>query len=119
MNHSLQFTFIITSITFFIFIIRMIKINTLDLRYSFIWISTSLVFILLSTFPKILNTISEILNIYNPVNALFLVINFFVLINLFTLTIALSKNINRVKTIIQELGITNLELKKFKEKLRK
>lgn len=118
MNHSLQLIFIISSTLFFVFILKMIKINTLDLRHSFIWISTSLIFILLSTFPEILNVISEILHIYDPVNTLFLVINFFVLVNLFILTVALSKNINKVKTLIQELGITNLELKKFKKKMR-
>lgn len=115
MDKFLQFTFIITSFLFFMFIIRMIKNSTLNLQYSLVWIALSSSFILLSIFPGILNWLSHLLHIKEPVNSLFLIINFFVLLNLFTLTISLSKYIIKLKNLTQELGMTNLKLRELKE----
>jgi len=117
MDKFLQLVFIITSLLFFAFIIKMIK-NALNLKYSLVWIASSACFIILSIFPQVLNWLSQILHIKEPVNSLFLIINFFVLLNLFTLTLAFSKSIVRIKTLTQELGITNLKLKELEEKIK-
>jgi hypothetical protein len=118
MDKFLQLVFIIASLLFFAFIIKMIRKNALNLKYSLVWIASSACFIILSIFPQVLNWLSQILHIKEPVNSLFLIINFFVLLNLFTLTIAFSKSIVRIKTLTQELGISNLKLKELEEKIK-
>jgi hypothetical protein len=116
MNFVLQIILIIASSGLFIYIFNMVRIKRLELRYALTWILTSFSFIILSVFPKVLKFVSGVLHIKEPVNTLFLSIIFFLIIIIFTLTLALSRNANRVKTLIQEVGIIKLELEKLKSK---
>lgn len=115
MNFILQIILIIASTGLFIYIFNMVRIKRLELRYALTWILTSFSFIILSVFPKVLKFVSGVLHIKEPVNTLFLSIIFFLIIIIFTLTLALSRNANRVKTLIQEIGIIKLELEKLKK----
>ena len=81
-------------------------------------IVTSASFVLFVRFPNILTWLSNLLHIKEPVNSLFLIITFFLLLNLFTLTIALSGCIVRITSLSQELGITNMKLTEMEEKVR-
>lgn len=118
MNRILQLFLVLGSIWFFLFIIGMIRKKKLELKYALTWIVTSLLFIILSFFPRILYFISALLQIKEPVNALFLLIIFFLLIIIFTLTIALSKSSNRIATLTQEMGLLKLDHDKLKNKIR-
>ena len=88
----------------------------MELRYALTWILTSFSFIILSVFPGVLRFVSDLLHIKEPVNTLFLSILFFLLVIVFTLTVALSRNANRVKTLVQELGILKMELEKMQQR---
>lgn len=114
MNIVLQIILIIASVALFIYIFNMVRVKRLELRYALTWILTSFSFIILSVFPRVLKFISSVLHIKEPVNTVFLLIIFFLIIIIFTLTLALSRNANRVKTLIQEVGIIKLELEKMK-----
>jgi len=115
MNSVLQIILIIASSALFIYIFNMVRVKRLELRYALTWILTSFSFIILSVFPKVLKFVSNVLHIKEPVNTLFLSIIFFLIVIIFTLTLALSRNANRVKTLIQEVGIIKLELEKLKK----
>lgn len=116
MNIILQRILIVASCALFGYIFNMVRVKRLELRYALTWILTSFSFIILSVFPEVLRFVSSVLHIKEPVNTLFLSIIFFLLVIIFTLTLALSRNANRVKTLIQEVGIIKLELEKLKEK---
>lgn len=115
MNTVLQNILVIASILFFSFILSMVRDKKLELKYALTWILTSFSFIILSIFPEIVRFIAYILHIKEPVNALFLSIIFFLLVIVFTLTISLSRNANRVKTLTQEIGILKLEIEDLKK----
>ena len=108
-NQILQLVLVITTVLFFIYILLMIKNKKLELKYSLVWLCSSFLLIIFSIFPSIIKAISTILHIETPVNALFLMIIFFLIIISFTLTIALSRNSNRVKVLTQELAILKNE----------
>jgi len=110
MNNILQVILICCSIVFFLFIFHMVKIRKLELKYALTWILSSIIFVIIAIFPKIVSFIAEILFIKEPVNALFLIIMFFVIFIIFTLTIALSSVVNKCKTLTQELGILKMQL---------
>jgi hypothetical protein len=112
MNSILQAILIVASIGFFIFILRMLKAKKLEFKYSIVWIIASFSFIVLSIFPKIVRYVANVLHIIEPVNAVYLIIIFFLLVIVFTLTVALSRNSNRVKALTQEIGILKLEIRK-------
>ena len=105
----------LVSIAGLLIMLSMVKNKKLELRYTLTWILTSFCFIILSLFPDILRAISDLLHIIEPVNTLFLLIIFFLLVISFTITLVVSKNANRVKTLTQELALIKSELEKLKK----
>lgn len=110
MNFQLQMTLLLCATGFFIFVINMVRNYKLDLRYSLTWIVSAILFILLAIFPGMIKGIARMLGIKEPVNALFLVVIFFLLLITLTLTIALSKKSNSIKNLVQEVGILKLKV---------
>ncbi|SUY46176.1 Uncharacterized conserved protein [Clostridium putrefaciens] len=119
MNYQLQIILTLVSIGFFIFIYKMITNYKMDLRHSLVWVLSSLIFILMSIFPGILTSISRLIHIEEPVNTIFLLVIFFLLLVTFTLTLTISKRSNSIKDLVQEVAILKLKvegLSKEKEK---
>jgi hypothetical protein len=114
---KLQLFLIVFSAIGLIMLINMIKKYNLELKYALLWIVLSIVTILLSIIPKISTFVSEWLGIETPVNTVFLIGIFIILMILFSLTVALSSSHNKIKGISQELGIYKSELKELKKRL--
>lgn len=117
MNFKLQIILIFASTFFLCFIIIMLRNKKIELKYTLTWLLAGFTFTILALFPDVLKLISRLLNIIEPVNTLFLSIIFFMILIVFTLTIALSRNANRVKSLTQEIGILKMELEKVKRNL--
>lgn len=115
MNSRLQTIMVIASLLFLFYIIIMLRNKKIELKYTLAWFLASICLLITALFPRLLRFISDLLNIVEPVNTLFLSIIFFMLLILFTLTIALSRNANRVKTLTQEMGIMKMEIGMLKE----
>jgi hypothetical protein len=115
MNARLQIILIFGSLLFLCYIIVMLRNKKIDLKYSLVWLLAGIGLLVIAVFPELLKMLSGLLNIIEPVNTLFLSIIFFILLILFTLTIALSRNANRVKTLTQEIGILKMELEQLKK----
>ncbi|WP_040213617.1 DUF2304 domain-containing protein [Clostridium polynesiense] len=105
MDRVLQLMLIAAAILFAIYIIAMVNRRKLQLKYTLTWLLVSVIFILISIFPKLVFTFSRILHIVEPVNALYFIIISFLLIIVFTLTRAVSNYSTKVKDLTQELGI--------------
>ena len=116
MNSRLQIIMIIASLLFLCYISLMLHNKKIELKYTLAWLLAGICLLATAIFPGLLRLISNLLNIVEPVNTLFLSIIFFMLLIIFTLTIALSRNANRVKTLTQEIGIIKMEIKKLTEK---
>ena len=87
--------------------------NRIEIRVGLLFVGICL--LTAAIFPGLVRLISRLLNIVEPVNTLFLLVIFFILLILFTLTIALSRNALRVKTLTQEIGILKMQLDKIKD----
>ena len=105
MDRVLQFIILSVCILFTIYIIKMINKEKLELKYALTWLFSSLGLIIIAVFPQILDWVSVILHILSPVNALFLIVIFFLLVLIFTLTVAISKSKKQIIAISQEVGI--------------
>ncbi|MCX0356050.1 DUF2304 domain-containing protein [Clostridium perfringens] len=105
MDRVLQCIILSVCVLFTIYIINMINKENLELKYALTWLFSSFGLIIIAIFPQILEWISIILHILSPVNALFLIMIFFLLVIIFTLTIALSKCKKQIISISQEVGI--------------
>lgn len=115
MNSRLQIIMIFASVLFLSYIILMLRNKKIELKYSLAWLLAGICLLAAALFPDLLKLLSNLLNIIEPVNTLFLSIIFFMLLIVFTLTIALSRNANRVKTLSQEIGIIKMELERLKK----
>lgn len=115
MNNILRNILLLTSLLFFVLILNMVIKRKLELKYVLTWLFTSITFVIITLFPNIVYSLSQLLHIINPVNALFLIIIFLLLMIVFTLTVALSRNSNRVKTLVQEVGILRNSLENLKQ----
>jgi len=118
MNARLQAIMIAASLLFLFYIFIMLRNKKIELKYMLAWIFAGICLLTAAIFPAIIRFVSKLLNIVEPVNTLFLLVIFFILLILFTLTIALSRNLERTKTITQEIGIIKLQLDKLKNKDR-
>ena len=101
----LQSILFLTSVFGMALIIYLIRKDILLLRYSAIWLLVAIISLVLSIFPGILSSLSQHIGIQTPANALFLFGFYFVLLILFSLTISISKNSKRVKSLNQELAL--------------
>lgn len=115
MNSRLQIIMITVSLLFLCYIIFMLRSRKIELKYTLVWLLAGISLLVIAIFPGLLKLLSKMLNIIEPVNTLFLFIIFFMLLIIFTLTIALSRNATRVKTLTQEIGIIKMEIEKLKK----
>ncbi len=101
----LQIISIISSVLLFTLVLNMVRIGKIELRYAMTWITAGLILIFLSIFPSVLKFVSCVLDIKEEINTLLLLIILFLSIKVFTLTISLSRNANKIKTLVQEIGL--------------
>ena len=107
---TLRTTLIIGSVLFFVFIINMVRTKKLELKYALIWILTSLSFIIMSVFPETVFMVAKVLEVEVASNALFLCIIFLLLLMVFALTVAVSRQASRTKRLVQELALLKAKL---------
>lgn len=119
MNVRLQLIMITASLLFLAYIALMLRNKMIELKYTLVWLLAGAALLTAAMFPGLIRLLSNLLHIIEPVHTLFLFIIFFLLMILFTLTIALSRNAIRVKTLTQEIGIIKMELGKLMQKYKK
>ena len=116
-SKTLQFAMIIAISVYFLLLILLLKKKRLLLKYSLLWIFAGLVMLALTAFPPIINWISRTLGIYNPVNALFAIILFCLIILLVSLTSIVSAQNEKIKRLIQREALIEDEIKEIKRKM--
>lgn len=115
MDNILRLFIIVGTLIFAYIIINMVNKRKLQLRYTLTWIIASIMFIIMAIFPGIIDFVADVLHIIEPVNALFLIMIFLLMLIIFSLTKAVSSYSNKVKDLTQELGM----LKNFIEEYKK
>lgn len=116
-SYRLQFLLVLGSILCLIFLLNLIRKYKLELRYSMLWLVLITFVTTLSLFPKSFVIISEAMGIELAVNALFLLAIFALYIIIFSLTLTLSKSVNKIQSLSQELGLLKQEINELKKKL--
>ena len=93
-----------------VFILKKIRQSKLKIVF---WFCFSSILVLMGVFPKIITIISKILGFQSPINMVFLIIIFILIIKLFFNTIQISALENKVDSLAQQIAI---EKKKEEEK---
>ncbi len=105
MTLELQILLFIASLTFFVFMVRIIKKSKLQTDMATAWIIWGLGVILIALIPEIVYNASDLLGIQSPINSLFLFMIFFLYCLVFYLYIKISVLDEKLKNLVQYISL--------------
>ena len=109
MSTTLTSLLIIGSIVTFLFAMKLIRKSTVRIEDTLFWIIFCIVLILLSVFPRSVYKLSVALGFQSPINFIYLVIIFVLIVNQFLMSLKISRLIIKQKELVQTLAITAME----------
>lgn len=109
MSIRLQIALIAVTLIYFFFLTRNIKKQKLRTEYAVVWVLFSLVLIFMSLFPQIPGMIANLLGIATVINAIFLLIIFFLCCLVYFLYAKVSLLEEKLKNLIHVVALQNKE----------
>lgn len=97
---------------------RLVRHHRLSLRDSLIWLLSTFAALVVAIFPRILSWTAAALQVEIPANALFALTFVYVLLNLLSITIAVSNNAAHLRRLTQECALLRAELQLLKERIQ-
>jgi len=107
--HIIQYVAITGSIIFIASVLFLISRRKLKEEFSLLWLFFGLVFLFLSVWRKSLDIIASFLGIAYPPAAILLILIIAIISILIHFSIAMSGLTERVKTLVQEVGLLKME----------
>lgn len=101
MSRSLQLFLLLAIALYFFALIHFVRQRKFELKYMLLWILSGVIMIVLTLFPGILTWVAGLLGVVEPVNALFTIALFCVIIILMAMTAILSHLNARVIRLVQ------------------
>jgi len=105
MSPRLKVFVIIMGLTIFLGIIELVRRRKLREEYSFIWLLTGFVFVLLALDSDILLYVTQFLEITVPVNTLFFFALIFIMLLCLYFSLRISALTTQVKNLAQQLAL--------------
>ena len=105
MSGPLRIILIGVSFLSIIFCLYKIRKSKLKIEYSLFWIVFSVLLLVISIFPQIPFWLSELCGIQSPVNFVFLFMIFILIIQIFKLTLRLSRLEDMVQNLTEEIAL--------------
>ena len=99
---------------YFFLLILLLKNKRLLLKYSLLWIFAGVLMLVMALFPSLLEKLSDLVGIYDPVNALFAILFFCIIILLVSLTSIVSTQNEKLKRLVQHQAILEEEIRTMK-----
>jgi len=115
-NSTLRIVFIFGILCFFGVIVFFFRKAVLSLKYSLLWLFSALIMLVVSIFPNIMEFVARLLGFEVPSNALFSLLLGFVIIILLQLTSIVSKQTERIKTLVQTNALLEKRVRELEEK---
>lgn len=114
MSVGLRIILVFISFLTLTFIIRKIRQSKLQIEYTLFWLGFSILLLVLSLFPQIVYWLTDFVGVQSPVNFVFLIVIFILIIKNFFMTLQIAKMEERFQNLVQELGIQEMEKRKEK-----
>ncbi len=115
MNNILQIYLIAGIILYFIVVFGILKRKAISLKYSLLWLLSGLVMLVIALCPQSVEWVSGVLGIVSPVNTVFIIAIFFMILILMSLTSIVSKQTEKIKVLIQTIGILEKRIRDLEE----
>ena len=118
MTVKLQVVIALAILVVFAILVNMIRKRKLELKYSLVWMMVLCALLIFACAPKLLIVVSDFLGIYAPVNMIFFLGFCFSLVIIFSLTVALSRLSNSVRTLDQIVALNEKRLQELEQELK-
>ena len=119
MTVKLQVVIALAILVVFAILVNMIRRRSLELKYSLVWMMVLCALFVFACAPKLLIVVSDFLGIYAPVNMIFFLGFCFSLVIIFSLTVALSRLSNSIRTLDQIVALNEKKLNDLEQELEK
>lgn len=106
---------IVVSMFTLVFVLRKIRKSGLKIDYSLFWIVLSVLLFITSIFPVIPIKLAELIGIMSPVNFIYLMMIFVLIIHGFYLTVKTSQLEDKIQRLTEEIAIKNAMKRENKE----
>ncbi len=116
MSLVLRIVLIVVAVLSCIFVLRKIRKSQMRIEDTLFWLVISFGILVLGIFPQIAYWLSDVIGIMSPVNFVFLVFVFLLLFKVFILTVQVSQQQEKLKTLAQNVAIYESQLIKKEEK---
>ena len=115
MNLTLRIVLFVGIVLYIGFILAMLRKKRMDLKYSLLWFLTALVLLVLDVFPGIAKALSGLLGFETQSNFIFLVVLFFVLLLLVSMTSIVSKQRRQIRSLIQKTALLEKRIEELEK----
>ena len=119
MTIKLQIVIGLAILVVFLILVNMIRRRSLELKYALSWFLVLCALFAFDCAPRLLIVVSEFLGIYAPVNMIFFLGVCFSLVIIFSLTVALSRMSNSVRTLDQMVALNEKRLQELETELKR
>ena len=98
---------VLGSVLTFLYIMRLIRKSTVRIEDTFFWIFFAILLIILSLFPDLAYYIAHRLGFQAPINLVYVVIIFVLIVNQFAMSLKISRLTIKQKELTQQVAINN------------
>lgn len=111
MNNVLKIEMIIVLLLFLLFIVNSIRRNRMNLKYSLIWIFSSIVILVFVLVPGLLEWTTKMLGFQVTSNMIYMLAIVAILLIVLSLTTIVSRQADEIRSLIQEVSLLKSEKK--------
>ena len=105
MSGILRIFMILGAVFLMVFMIKRIRQAKMKIEYTVFWIIFSGILVLMGVFPQLLYWISKMLGFQSPINMVYLVVIFVLIVKLFLTSVQISQLENKVDSLTQQVAI--------------
>lgn len=105
MAGALRILMILGAVFLMVFMIKKIRQAKVKIEYTVFWIIFSGILVLMGIFPQLFYWVSELLGFQAPINMIYLVIIFVLIVKLFLISVQISQLENKVDSLTQQVAI--------------
>lgn len=114
---KIQIISIFASLTIFFVVVNLVRRRRLKTEYSLIWLLVSVIFIVFSFWRDGIDWLAKLFGIAYAPSVLFIILLIGIILLLIEFSIIISKQSERIKVLVQEIGLLRLEIQTKFEKI--
>lgn len=112
MSPAIRILLILCSLLFLVSVLKRIRKAKLQIEYAIFWVLLACVLVVLALFPQLASLAAVLLGVVSPVNLIFLVMIFILLVKVFFQTIEIAHLEYKLRELVQKMALDEAERRK-------